>query len=95
MDLNSFLKAEGAPTVAEFRILLLAEGVVVKSDAQVRQWQHGYGGRLPDTVNCVAIERATKESVMRWDLRPGDWHRHWPELVGKEGAPPVPQKAVA
>lgn len=24
-----------------------------------------------------------------WDLRPDDWHRIWPELIGTEGAPPV------
>lgn len=22
-----------------------------------------------------------------WDLRPDDWHRIWPELIGAEGAP--------
>lgn len=95
MDLNSYLKADGSPTVAEFRALLLAEGAVIKSDAQVRQWQHGYGGRLPDTMNCVAIEMATKGAVMRWDLRPDDWYRHWPELADRPGAPAIPLKAAA
>jgi hypothetical protein len=28
--------------------------------------------------------------VARWDLRPDDWHRIWPELIGAEGAPPLP-----
>lgn len=30
-----------------------------------------------------------------WDLRPDDWHRIWPELIGADGAPPVidPTKA--
>lgn len=32
-------------------------------------------------------------SVRRWDLRPDDWHRIWPELIGAEGAPDVPQPA--
>jgi hypothetical protein len=30
---------------------------------------------------------------MRWDLRPHDWHLVWPELVGIEGAPQLPQEA--
>lgn len=29
-------------------------------------------------------------AVRRWDLRPDDWHRIWPELIGAEGAPQVP-----
>ena len=29
-------------------------------------------------------------AVRRWDLRPDDWHRIWPELIGAEGAPDVP-----
>lgn len=37
------------------------------------------------------MEAATGRNVMRWDLRPDDWHRHWPELIGADGAPPVPQ----
>ena len=45
------------------------------------------------------IERATGGEVTRIDLLPGDWHRIWPELVGTEGAPPVPdpqpEKAAA
>lgn len=30
-------------------------------------------------------------SVRLWQLRPGDWHLIWPELVGTEGAPCVEQ----
>lgn len=25
-----------------------------------------------------------------WDLRPSDWHRIWPELIGSPGAPEAP-----
>ena len=39
------------------------------------------------------IEQATDGAVRRWDLRPDDWHRIWPELIGAEGAPDVPQPA--
>jgi DNA-binding transcriptional regulator YdaS (Cro superfamily) len=36
------------------------------------------------------IERATGGRLRRWDLRPKDWHRIWPELVGSDGAPAAP-----
>lgn len=39
---------------------------------------------------CVAIERANPAGVRRWDLRPNDWHEIWPELIGADGAPPIP-----
>lgn len=32
--------------------------------------------------------------VRRWDLRPADWHRIWPELIGAEGAPVLPTEEV-
>lgn len=54
-----------------------------------------YGLRKLAPENCVAIERATAGAVRRWDLRPADWHRIWPELIGAEGAPAVPQPATA
>lgn len=40
-------------------------------------------------ARCMAIETATDRAVMRWDLRPADWHLVWPELVGAEGAPAI------
>lgn len=48
-----------------------------------------YGLRVPAAELCVSIERATSGAVMRWDLRPEDWPRIWPELVGAEGAPRI------
>lgn len=38
---------------------------------------------------CVQIEQATRGAVMRWDLRPDDWHRIWPELAERADAPKV------
>lgn len=84
MKLKDYLRSPGAMSVAELRA---AAGI--KSDAQVRQWQHGYADRLPSPANCVAIERATSGAVRRWDLRPTDWHQIWPELIGVDGAPAV------
>lgn len=82
MNLNDYLQTDGALTVA-----VLASRIGVKSDVQVRQWQHAYAGRQPGPEYCVAIERETGLKVRRWDLRPDDWHRIWPELIGTEGAP--------
>lgn len=44
---------------------------------------------------CAAIERATAGAVTRRDLRPDDWHLIWPELIGQEGAPPLPEPTPA
>jgi DNA-binding transcriptional regulator YdaS (Cro superfamily) len=46
-------------------------------------------------AHCAAIEKATARVVMRWDLRPDDWHRIWPELIGQPGSPAVPEPAAA
>jgi DNA-binding transcriptional regulator YdaS (Cro superfamily) len=35
------------------------------------------------------IDAATE--YRRWDLRPHDWHRIWPELIGSDGAPNLPR----
>ncbi|MBL0720209.1 helix-turn-helix domain-containing protein [Piscinibacter sp. Jin2] len=40
---------------------------------------------------AVQIEQGTGRQVMRWDLRPLDWHEIWPELIGLPGAPALPQ----
>jgi DNA-binding transcriptional regulator YdaS (Cro superfamily) len=89
MTLNDYLKSPGSLTVAQLRIAIGAA-----SDAQVRQWQHGYAGRSPSPENCTSLEQATGGAVRRWDLRPDDWHRIWPELIGQEGAPELPEPAA-
>lgn len=85
MKLHDYLLRPDALSTSE-----LAKEVGVKDPAQVRQWRHGYGNRRPGPENCVDIERVTGGLVRRWDLRPDDWHRIWPELIGAEGAPDVP-----
>jgi len=89
MNLHDYFNAAGSLTVSE-----LAKRIGVNNPAQIRQWQHSYADRLPSAENCVSIEQATGGCVMRWDLRPKDWHRIWPELIGMEGAPDVPQAPV-
>ena len=48
--------------------------------------------RVPSPELCVLIERACARRVMRWNLRPDDWHLIWPELIGADGAPAVPSE---
>lgn len=76
MTLNEYLSTDGALTVSQLR-----ERIGALNDAQIRQWQHGYGARKPSPANCVAIEQATNGAVTRRDLRPDDWQAIWPELV--------------
>lgn len=47
------------------------------------------GVRPVPADRAPALERASGGRVRRWDMRPADWHRIWPELVGSEGAPLV------
>ncbi len=44
---------------------------------------------------AVGLESLTDRAVRRWDLRPDDWHRIWPELIGAEGAPGLPAAEAA
>lgn len=48
-----------------------------------------YGLRPCATDLAVLIERESDRTVRRWNLRSADWHRHWPELIGTDGAPAV------
>lgn len=47
------------------------------------------GGKRLNAETCVSIEQESKKAVMRWDMRPSDWHRIWPELLELPGAPEV------
>lgn len=71
----------------------LAAAVGVKQQ-HVWNWLKRGTGTVP-TDHCAAIERATDRAVMRWDLRPDDWWRIWPELIGQPGAPAIPETAKA
>lgn len=49
--------------------------------------QMATGTRTVSPEKAVSIEKFTERKVMRWDLRPKDWHLIWPELKGASGAP--------
>lgn len=54
----------------------------------LRNCSNGYRPCAPELA--VSIERESARAVRRWDVRPEDWYRIWPELIGTEGAPAVP-----
>lgn len=93
MNLSTYLEQPDAMSVGE-----LASAIGCAS-AQIRQWvaaeKSADAGRRPGAAYCSAIQAATDRAVMRWDLRPEDWHRIWPEMVGAQDAPPIPVKAAA
>ena len=47
------------------------------------------GRKAMKPEEAVRVERESGKTVRRWDLRPEDWHRIWPELIGQPGAPEV------
>jgi len=64
----------------------LAAAIGVKQQ-HIWNWLNRPGG-VP-VEHCAAIEAATAGTVRRWHLRPHDWHRIWPELIGAPEAPAV------
>lgn len=52
-----------------------------------------YGTKSCATDLAVNIERESDNQVRRWELRL-DWWKHWPELIGAEGAPAVPAEPI-
>jgi DNA-binding transcriptional regulator YdaS (Cro superfamily) len=44
-------------------------------------------------AHCAELETVTGGAVRRWEMRPDDWHKVWPELIGTDGAPAVPVPA--
>ena len=53
-------------------------------------------GKALAPASCVLAELHSDSAVMRWDCRPDDWHRIWPELRGHAEAPArTPTPAIA
>lgn len=82
MDLAAHLGAERGRLAA----VAAAAGLSPSFLSQVAK-----GVRGAPAERCVQIEAATDQVVRRWDLRPADWWLIWPELIGVDGAPAVPQ----
>lgn len=71
----------------------LAIAIGVKQQ-HVWNWLNRSGKPAP-SEHCAAIEGATGGAVMRWALRPDDWHLIWPELKERKDAPKLPVLAAA
>jgi DNA-binding transcriptional regulator YdaS (Cro superfamily) len=80
MNLKDYLQQRGMAAALAGRVRV--------SPAFISQLAGGGRPTPPDVA--VRIEAATERRVRRWDLRPEDWHRIWPELIGAEGAPALP-----
>ena len=52
------------------------------------------GRKAMKPEEAVRVESDSGRRLMRWHLRPTDWHRIWPELIGTNGAPAVPVTTV-
>lgn len=81
--LDSYLSTLPRGQVAAFAGAIGISGVYL-SQLRARQ-----DGREPSPELCVRIEVLSGRCVMRWDLRPGDWHLIWPELIDRDLAPVV------
>ena len=82
MKLHEYVSSPDGETVAKLVEMLRSTLVGRRVSAvQLRQWIHGYDGRIPGAAYCVAIESVTSGAVTRRDLRPDDWHLIWPELA--------------
>ena len=82
MNIAAFLEDAPRGTAAAIARQLGVHPVMVS------QWASGL--KEVPAERCTAIEQATAAKVRRWDLRPDDWHRIWPELIGADGAPDAP-----
>lgn len=89
MNLRTFLDGLPRGGASEFAARVKVSTVYL-SQLAARQ-----GGREGSPELCVVIERESNYQVRRWDLRPHDWHRIWPELIGGKGAPAIPTEPEA
>jgi hypothetical protein len=89
---NTAISAE-SPAAKAVRLLggpvRTAERLKVERYQTVQSWvKH----QIP-AVYCPQIVLELGNEVKLWELRPDDWYRYWPSLVGTDGAPAVPESA--
>jgi hypothetical protein len=80
MDLLAYLKS--LPSEEARQAFAVRAGSTL---GHVRNVAYGYKPCGPELA--VSLERESARLVRRWDLRPHDWRRIWPELIGTDGAP--------
>lgn len=90
-DLKTYTKA-----LPRGGVTALAQRLGISS-VYLAQLSARQNGREAKPELCVDIERETGGKVRRWSLRPNDWHRIWPELIGQPEAPAAntPDQAAA
>ncbi|WP_072243011.1 transcriptional regulator [Thiomonas bhubaneswarensis] len=81
MELLEYIRGPGSSAAGLGRSLGIAPAFL---------YQIAHGKRKANAALSRSIERATRGAVMRWDLRPDDWHLIWPELIDTAGAPAIP-----
>lgn len=77
------------PTTSERRVLAELVGV----DEQYL-YQCLTGRKDMKTAEAVRVEEQSGFRLRRWQLRTNDWWKHWPELVGVDGAPDIPPEEL-
>jgi DNA-binding transcriptional regulator YdaS (Cro superfamily) len=92
MQADSTIKDAASVVVSHFGgHLSLAKALGYEDLRNVSYWARGDRPFPPQ--HCVSIEQITKGEIMRWDLRPDDWHRIWPELRKRKDAPAIKAEA--
>lgn len=85
--------------LAEFIKPLSLEQRAQLAEASQTSYLHlrniAFSGKSCGPMLAVSLEHFSGRQVRRWDLRPDDWHRMWPELIGTEGAPPINTETAA
>jgi len=84
MDLKTFISGKSTPDRDDFAKRCGTTRGVLQNIM--------YGLRPCNPELAVSIDRESGGLVRRWDLRPEDWHRIWPELIGADGAPPASEE---
>jgi DNA-binding transcriptional regulator YdaS (Cro superfamily) len=74
-------------TPAERRELAAAVGC---NEQYLYQCLTGRNAMQP--ADAVRAEQMTGGRLRRWHVRKRDWHLIWPELIGTEAAPAIPEE---
>lgn len=53
------------------------------------------GHRNMKSGKAHQVVAASEGELQLWDVCQKTWFQHWPNLIGKKGAPPVPAKQEA
>lgn len=83
-------------TLTDFREYTESHGGLVATAESLgiskgKLWAWIARGQVP-VEECHRVRATT--GLELWSLRPADWHRIWPELIGTKGAPRAPRVKV-